>query len=168
MKYLKTMKQIGEIITTKMAGLTKTSCEALLPALPAERRIKRTVDGCELSLYDDQQIPETVLAMQVARLKVAFPRMERHFFDMLAERIVSNNFTEKRLIDAVNNIIDNFKYKELNIADIISFDRRVKLHTGYEYVNAQTSGIPSSEFERREIDGTIYWVRKVDLLNAKL
>ncbi|KAA6324380.1 hypothetical protein EZS27_026288 [termite gut metagenome] len=82
--------------------------------------------------------------------------------------MLENEFTAKRLEEAVNHVLDNFQYKELNVSDIIKFDRRVKLYTGNEFVKAQMSGIHPSEFERREIDGTLYWVKKVDLLNLKL
>jgi len=94
--------------------------------------------------------------------------MEHHFFNILAERIVDNDFTEKRLIDAVNFVIDNFPYKEINVSDIIKFDRRVKLYTGNEFMNAQMSGIHPSEFERREIEGVKYWILKSDLIKAGL
>jgi hypothetical protein len=108
------------------------------------------------------------IAVQIARLKIAFPKMERNFFDILAERIVDNDFTEKRLEDAVNHIIDNFLYKELNVADIIKFDRRIKLYTGNEFVNAQMNGIHCSKFEMREIDGVKFWVLKEELIKAGL
>ena len=93
--------------------------------------------------------------------------MEKAFFDVLAERIIENDFTEKRLIDAVSHVIDNFHYKELNIADVIQFDRRVKLYTGEEYMSAQMSGKQPSEFEKRTIDGTMYFVLKTDLQKLK-
>ena len=94
--------------------------------------------------------------------------MEHHFFNILAERIVENDFTEKRLIDAVNYVIDSFPYKEINIADIIKFDRCVKLYTGKEFMSAQMSGIHPYEFEMREIDGVKYWILKSDLIKAGL
>ena len=94
--------------------------------------------------------------------------MNQLFFDMLAERIVDNDFTEQRITDAVNHVIDNFQYKELNIADVIKFDRRVKLYSGKEFMSMQMQGIHPSEFEKRVIDDTVYWVKKIDLLNKNL
>jgi hypothetical protein len=108
------------------------------------------------------------IAVHIARLKIAFPKMERHFFDILAERIVDNDFTEKRLEDAVNYIIDNFPYKELNVADIIKFDRKIKLYTGNEFVNAQMNGIHPSRFQIKEIEGVKFWILKEDLIKAGL
>ena len=59
----------------------------------------------------------------------AFPKMGDPFFNLLAERVRANKFTTKRLNDAINHLIDNFNYKELNIADIIKFDKRAKLYS---------------------------------------
>jgi hypothetical protein len=108
------------------------------------------------------------IAENVARLKVAFPKMGHHFFDLLAERIVDNDFTEKRLEDAVNYVIDNFPYKELNVADIIKFDRRVKLYTSNEFVRAQVDGTHPSKFQMKEIEGVKFWILKEDLIKAGL
>jgi hypothetical protein len=142
--------------------------KASLPALPAHKQIRQTKDSQELSLYSDNLPSPQGIAVQIARLKVAFPKMERHFFDILAERIVDNDFTEKRLEEAVNHIIDNFQYKELNVADIIKFDKQVKLYTGNEFVNAQMNGIHYSKFQKREIDGVRFWILKEDLIKAGL
>ncbi|MCL2651555.1 MAG: hypothetical protein FWD60_11100 [Candidatus Azobacteroides sp.] len=94
--------------------------------------------------------------------------MEKEFWLILAERISANNFTSERLKQSVEHILDNFQYKELNIADVIKFDRRVKLYSGKEFMLMQMQGIHPSEFEKRVIDDIFYWVKKVDLLNAGL
>jgi hypothetical protein len=121
-----------------------------------------------VSLYADESVTETQIAIQMAKLKVAFPKMERVFFDLLAERIIDSDFTEQRLIDATSHVLDNFQYKELNVADIIRFDRCVKLYTGREFVAAQMNGRHCSEFEMREVDGVKFWILKADLIRAGL
>jgi hypothetical protein len=91
--------------------------------------------------------------------------MEEVFFDLLAERIIANDFTGRRLKDAVNHVIDNFPYKELNVSDIVRYDRRIKLYTYSEVSDLWTKGHPPEDFEKRKIDGTVYWIKKSDLLN---
>lgn len=119
----------------------------------------------ELSLYADREADSTDIAVHLSRLKVAFPKMEGPFFNILAERILSNKFTVDRLRDAVNQIIDNFQYKELTVSDIIRFDKRIKLYTYNEVCNLVTKGQASfDEFEVREIDGCHYRIKKTDLL----
>jgi len=95
--------------------------------------------------------------------------MGGEFFDILYERIDKNKFTKQRLEDAVNNVLDNFRYKELNVADIISYDKRVRLYTYTQICDEIANGCATTDdYERVERDGKNYWMKKVDLLNAKL
>lgn len=91
--------------------------------------------------------------------------MQPAFFNLLAERLVANGFNDKRLTDAINSVIDNFEYKELNISDIIRYDRKVKMYTYAESAAMVTSGKASfDDFEKREVNGVIYRVLKTDLI----
>lgn len=108
---------------------------------------------------------DTGIAKDLKRLQVAFPKMLPVFFDLLSERLIANGFTDERLTDAVNSVIDNFSYKELNISDIIRFDKKVKLYTYQEVASLVTAGKASFEdFEKREINGILYRVLKSDLV----
>lgn len=87
------------------------------------------------------------------------------FFDLLSERIVSNGFTCERLKDAVNSVIDGFGYKELNISDIIRYDRKIKLYTYAEVAELVTSGKASfNDFEIKNINGIDLRILKKDML----
>ena len=59
------------------------------------------------------------IAIQILRLKKAFPQQPMEFFDILLDRIESNQFTEKELFEAVNKCIDTFEYKNLTVAAIV-------------------------------------------------
>ena len=119
----------------------------------------------EVSLYRDAEPSPAEIAISMKRLQVAFPKMEPAFFNLLAERIMGNGFTAERLKDAVNHVLDNFQYKELNISDIIRFDRRAKLYTYSEVCQLVTAGKAVMEdFEMREINGTVFRIKKADLV----
>lgn len=117
-----------------------------------------------MSLYQGRAATPGEVATAMARLKTAFPRMDGMFFSLLAERLIDNGFTAERTRDAVNNVLDGFQYKELTIADIIRYDRRVRLYS-YNEVCVMVSGGKAafSDFEIKEIDGKCYRVRKSDL-----
>ena len=118
-----------------------------------------------VSLYRDAEPSPAEVAVSMKRLQVAFPKMEPAFFNLLAERIMGNGFTAERLKDAVNHVLDNFQYKELNISDIIRFDRRAKLYTHSEVTALVSSGKAEfSDFEIREINGNYFRVKKADLI----
>ena len=94
----------------------------------------------------------------------AFPKMGDPFFNLLAERVRANKFTTKRLNDAINHLIDNFNYQELNIADIIKFDKRAKLYSYNDVCKMVSKGEAAfSDFAVKEINGTHYRVKKTDI-----
>lgn len=134
-------------------------------------KLQKTDDGYALSVYNDMAPTSESLKIASNRLAIAFPKMTKEFFLLLTEFVLKENFTAKRLEDAVNHVIANFQYKELNISDIIKFDKKAKLYTGEEYKTAQmkkfkeTGVSGTNEFEKRIINETIYWVKKSDLLN---
>ena len=102
------------------------------------------------------------IAKNMKKLQSAFPKQSKEFFNVLAERLVANGFTDERLADAVNNVIDNFQYKELNISDIVRFDKKMRLYNyneacklvteeGYEF---------GKDLHRTEMDDGVYWIMK--------
>ncbi len=95
-----------------------------------------------LTLYNDQ-LSKIGIAKGIKKLQISFPRQTAEFFNVLSERLIANGFTDKRFEDAVNNVIDNFQYKELNISDIVKFDKNVRLYT-YEEATKELdkNGIP--------------------------
>lgn len=117
----------------------------------------------EISLYSGELEPVVVL-QSVNRLKVAFPKMSDEFFNVLSERIVANNFCNDRLKDAVNYVLDNFQYKELNVSDVIKFDKRAKLYSYNDVCNLVTKGQASfSDYQIVTIKDVPYRVKKSDL-----
>lgn len=96
------------------------------------------------------------------RLQSAFPKQTKEFFNVLAERLIANGFTDERLTDAVNNVIDNFRYKELNIADIVCFDKKMKLYNYQEACRLVTEkGYKfGKDLERISMDDRVYWILK--------
>ena len=134
------------------------------PELLLPQPQKKENGEIELSLYEGNLATEDDINNASTRLSWAFPRMMPQFYALLTEFIKKDRFTAKRLEDAVNHVIANFQYKELNISDVIRFDRRIKLYTGREYENAQVNGADPSEFERRTINGVNYFIRKSETL----
>lgn len=70
---------------------------------------------------------EQVIFQCIKKLKAAFPALVKDFFTILIERVKYNNFTDERLIDATNHVIDHCPYLTPQIADLISFDRKFKV-----------------------------------------
>lgn len=123
--------------------------------------ITKLKEAGEISIYTDQEATYQEIAESLSRIRVAFPKMQDIFFDLLAERIKENRFSGKRLRDATNYVIDNFQYKELNVADIVKFDKTAKVYTYNEVCSMITKGLASMEdFEIVEINGVPYRIMK--------
>ncbi len=94
------------------------------------------------------------------KLQSAFPKQSKEFFNVLAERLIANGFTDERLSDAVNNVIDNFKFKELNIADIVRFDKKMRLYNYQEACKLVTEeGYEfGKDLQRTTVDDKVFWI----------
>lgn len=121
-------------------------------------RLKTASDGTSsISLYTGILTDKGVLT-SLKKLQVAFPKQSKEFFNILTERLAANGFTDERLRDAVNNVIDNFQYKELNISDVVKFDKRVKLYS-YDEISDRTSEFQIVAHNR----GHLFWAKRSDI-----
>jgi hypothetical protein len=87
----------------------------------------------EISIYTDRLTSESIIK-GIVKIKKAFPSLPIDFYEVFDERINENRFTDQRLKDAINNVIDNCIYPVPTIANFISFDKRVKVFTYDEMV----------------------------------
>lgn len=81
----------------------------------------------EISVFRGEAASISQIAASVKKLSVAFPQMNKDFFNLLSERIVKSGMTTQRLEYAVNHVLDHFTYKQLTIADILSVDVRCRV-----------------------------------------
>lgn len=98
---------------------------------------------------------------------VAFPKMANYFWELLAQRISERGMTAAELDYAVNEVIDNFTYQNLTIADILKQgkEKRFKLRT-YEAMLSECNrnGTTTNDYcavKVRNIDKPC-WVSKAD------
>ena len=81
-------------MTTKIAEIlslaqmeTKTSCEISLRESPGAI-MKNSNGEMSVSLYNGRSADPNEIAVGMKRLKVAFPKMDNAFFNLLAERVM--------------------------------------------------------------------------------
>ena len=98
----------------------------------------------------------------VKKIKDTFPALPAGFYDVLMDRIKDKNFSDKRLQDAINNVIDNCVYPTPTIANIISFDKRIKLYTYNEVLVIVDKGGSFDDFKVIERNGKKYHVKLAD------
>ena len=109
----------------------------------SEQSLKTNSDTSQISIYSGA-LTKTAVAKSIVHIKASFPTLPSHFYSIFAERIEANGFSDQRLIDSVNYVIDNCPYPQPTIAQFISYDKNVKLYTYTEYtdfVTAHRSGV---------------------------
>ena len=87
-----------------------------------------------------------IVAKNCHRLKEAFPSLSDGFYSILLERLKDNGFTNERVIDAINNCIDTCIYPTPTIAQILSWDKRVKTFTHSQIVKEVANGYSFNDF----------------------
>lgn len=92
---------------------------------------------------------------------MAFPQAQASFYKILSERIRDKAIPDQRLKDSIDNLIDNFHYPVPTIADVIGFDRKMKLLT-YRDMTKLAPEIPGifEKYESIEYGGCKYWIEK--------
>ncbi|NWF87918.1 MAG: hypothetical protein HXY50_00485 [Ignavibacteriaceae bacterium] len=94
--------------------------------------LKSSLDGLaesEISLYGHGKVSIKVLTECVIKLKKSFPKLPIGFYDVLEQLLDEEKFTDKRLIDATNNLIKTCQYPEPTIANILGYDKKIKIYT---------------------------------------
>jgi predicted transposase/invertase (TIGR01784 family) len=80
-----------------------------------------------------------------------------------ALRMREKGFSDQRMIDAINNVIDSCQYPTPTMANFLSFDKRVKIYTYNEVCDKVTKQEATFEdFEIIKISGEPYRIRKSD------
>lgn len=119
----------------------------------------------ELSIFSETPASPTQIAVSVGKLSKAFPQTSVDFFNLLAERIAKKRLSADRLEFAIDYVLDNFSYRHLTIADIMSIDRKVDVMTYSEMVaECGKKGCSTNEFAPIHIgnEEKPFWVHKSD------
>lgn len=117
----------------------------------------------EITIYQGETASPLVLAQETAKIRVLFPKVDELYTAILIERLIVNGFTEKRVKDAIAYLIDNFKYQVPSVADIISFDKKIKLYSYNEVAEMVTENKATfNDFYKHWVGDTLYRVKKTD------
>lgn len=109
----------------------------------------------EISIYKNGPLTGPCLVSSIATIQKAFPSLPIGFYDVFTFRLAENGFTDERLKDAVNNVVDTCIYPTPTIAQFISWDKKVKVYKYPEIVKMVEDGDPKAfeRYERIEFEG---------------
>lgn len=126
----------------------------------------------EISIYKNGPLTGPCLINSIATIQKAFPSLPIGFYDVFTFRLTENGFTDDRLKDAINNVIDTCVYPTPTIAQFISFDKRVKVYKYPEIVKMVDNDDPAAfdRYKRIEIEGLpeAVWIHINDIKKYNL
>ena len=115
----------------------------------------------EISIYSGSVASQSEIKSEVKKLMAAFPDVKTDFLIVLVERMIDKKFTKERVREAINHVIDTNPYKRPSIADIISFDRKVKVYSYSEIASKCYPGYSAFDhFETIDIEGRKRYIEK--------
>lgn len=143
-----------------------------IATLPDGRAI-RSIDEntCEVTTYRGTPATDKQIRDAVSMLNISYPAMKEETFGILCSRWREEGWTAQRIIDAITHLIDTCRYPTFQIADIMSFDRPMKLYTygGYCWLIAQGRASDAdgcgekSDFGKLKANNKIFFYLKKDV-----
>lgn len=115
----------------------------------------------EISIYQGPLTPKCVVS-EISKVRAAFPNLPQTFFDLLAERVAVNGFSDERLKAAVGYLIDNCPYPNPSIANIISFDKKYKIYRHSDVLEMLDKGRKWDDFTKVFIKNKLFYVSVSD------
>ena len=101
----------------------------------SQQSLSEDLDKKEISLYGEGEVSSKVLANCFIDLQQAFPKLPVGWYNILEKLLDTEKFTDKRLMDATNNLIKTCIYPEPTIANILGYDKKMRLYTYEEAIN---------------------------------
>ena len=127
------------------------------------RTIKRDETGSYISKYIDGTFTQRQMAEEFARMSAIFPDLTKAYFNVLKESLIENNFSGKRLHDAVSNLIQTFKYPYPKPSEIFSYDKLERVYTYNEILHLVDKGENMEDYVK--LPDCKMWARKYDINN---
>ena len=128
-----------------------------------------TPDTSSISIYKGK-LTEQEITKQLAKVMIIFPKFPEGMLGELRESFADNNFNDERMIAAVKHVRDSYQGwdKLPNIANFVSFDYRIKIHTYLELCDLVGRHlITFDDMERAVFKGKRCYIAKSDYNNYK-
>ena len=125
--------------------------------------ISNPLPDAKLFLYPGILTEENI-QMQTTRLKAIFPELKKEWFDILYNFLKEENFTDTRLMAAVNYCRDNCPYRQPPLAWILSFGKDIEVFN-YGQMLKKESELGEwiwKDYTNIEIDGKSCWCSNAD------
>ena len=128
----------------------------------------------ELSIYELGKVTPETLTLCISEIKKAFPKLSLGWYDVLEKILDEEGFSDQKLIDATKMLIKSCQYPEPTIANIIGYDRTVKVYLYDELLTICKDYSPNERgvflkcFSPINFYGEMRWAKKEDIIRFNL
>lgn len=131
-------------------------------------------DNRQISVYEKGEVSAEAFAQGCQKIRSAFPDLPNEWYQILNEAIDEESFTDEKFRNAVWNLIKTCVYKKPTIADLLGYDKTIKIYTYNElwklygdqyHPNAKRD--PIYEDYVRIVEPVMGYVRKIDFNNVR-
>lgn len=141
----------------------------MLPTMRSKEQLLSLNDETYLMAYNDEPLTKRVGKEQLDRLKRRFGKnVPNGFFEELTDSLRRNNFTNQRLIDAVDYAIDNCEF--ISVKEILLAGKKIKLFTREEFLKEtnQYSADYKKYYVAIDVDGKLFYAHKTQIEDCKI
>jgi hypothetical protein len=126
-------------------------------------RFQSTKANNEISIYKGELTSKCITEC-IAKVKLAYPRLQPGFFDLLIEDIKELGFTDKRLIDAIKHVRRTCPYPEPTIANFLQFDKTLTLYNYREMtIRVTEKGFSFDDHCKIKKNNQVFWIEKSEM-----
>lgn len=146
----------------KQDQLTKESPQSLNNIFPKKYS---NDNGDFISVYSGKQLTKKVWDNGIAQIRAAFPNLKDDWYNLLTAKIRDKKFTVQQFVDAVDNLITNCKYPNPQIADLLNYQKGVRIISRQRFLteaNGQSKEFYAC-FTAIDIDGELFYANTSEL-----
>ncbi len=122
-------------------GKNNGTATTKVPNNPARLSPKAFIRANEASLYSGDIVSDGTILNGCKAIKQSFPSLTAEFYVDLSETVKRERFTDARFRDAVDHIIKTCVFSVPNIADFVSYDKKVKVYDYEGYLKQCNEGL---------------------------
>jgi hypothetical protein len=131
-------------------------------------------DKNEISIYKSGSISPEILGSGIKMITQAFPKLPTGWYSVLKEMLKDEGFNDNRFSDAVRSLIKNCPYPEPTIANVISYDKTLKVYTYTELLeHSKDYSVPArieylKSYGKIDFYGELRYTRNEDIQRYNL
>lgn len=101
----------------------------------------------EISIYKPGTINPNILGSGIKMIMQAFPKLPAGWYSVLKEMLKDEEFNDERFSDSIKSLIKNCPYPEPAIANIIGYDKTIKVFLWNELLEKTKEDSPQTRAE---------------------